>query len=99
MLSVGYGPISVAYADGTYDSTPSQDYSFASITAEYKGAYITYGSWGKDFTGSYTEVGYSKTISDIDYSVALINNDKDLDVKAGLGETAMTFGISYAWDL
>ncbi|MGD8576883.1 MAG: TorF family putative porin [Thiohalophilus sp.] len=99
-LSVGYGPISASYADGTWDGFGAeQDYSFTSVTAEYKGAYLTYGTWGKDFDGDYTEIGYSKTVSDIDYSVALINNSKELDLKAGEGETALTFGIGYAWDL
>lgn len=101
-LSLGYGPISVSYADGTYDNFGAElDYSFTSVTAEYKGAYVTYGSFGSDFDGDYTEVGYSKTVSDIDYSVALISNSEELDVKSadGDGETAMVFSLGYAWDL
>jgi len=101
LLSVGYGPISVSYADGTYDSTPSADYSFTSVTAEWKGAYITYGTFGKDFDGDYTEIGYGMTVSKVDYSVSLINNSKELDVRStdADGETALVFGIGYSWDL
>ncbi|MDZ7660778.1 TorF family putative porin [Thiohalophilus sp.] len=103
--SLGYGPISVAYAVGEWDGfgTPA-DYTFLSVSAEYKGAYITFGSWGDEFEGDYTELGYSKTVSDVDYSVALINNDKNLDLRSSasdgsVGETALTFSIGYAWDL
>lgn len=100
--SLGYGPISVSHAVGEYDGFGSPvDYTFTSVTAEYKGAYITYGTFGDEADGDYTEIGYSKTVSDVDYSVALISNSEELDVKSadGDGETAMTFSIGYAWDL
>jgi len=100
--SVGYGPISVSHAVGEYDGFGAPvDYTFTSVTAEYKGAYVTYGSFGDEADGDYTEIGYSKTVSDVDYSVALISNSEELDVKSadGDGETALTFSIGYAWDL
>lgn len=78
-LSVGYGPVSASYADGTYDNYgDEQDYTFASITGEYKGMYATYGTHGDDFEGSYVELGYNTSIADWDAGVALISADKDL---------------------
>lgn len=77
-LTVGYGPISASYVDGTYDTDPEQDYTFASVTAEYEGMYATYGSHGDDFDGSYVEVGYNTMIADWDAGVSIISSDKDL---------------------
>lgn len=103
--TIGYGPISVSHAVGEWDGfgTPV-DYTFTSVTAEYKGAYITFGSFGDETDGDYTEIGYGMTVSDVDYGIALINNDEDLDGRStasdgSVGETALTFSIGYAWDL
>lgn len=79
LLTVGYGPISASYAVGTYDTKPtSQDYTFASLTAEYKSVYVTFGSWGNDFEGSYVEAGYNTAIGDWDATLSLINTDKKI---------------------
>lgn len=102
--SIGYGPISVQYAVGEWDGfgTPV-DYSFLGVTGEYKGVYLTYGDFGKDVKGTYWELGYGTTVSNIDLGVALIKNDEDLDLRSsgsdGFGETALTFSLGYAWDL
>lgn len=103
LLSVGYGPISVEYAVGEYDTTPvTQDYTFAAITAEYEGLYIKFGTWGDEFEGDYTEVGYGTEIGGFEVGVAIINNDEFLDIKPGGandGETAMTFSLAKSFDL
>ena len=102
-LGGGYGPISVEYSAGTYDPVTgsSSDYSFTAVTAEMGGAYITFGTFGKDADGSYTEVGYGKEIGSFDVGVAIIQNDEDLDGKSGDGdgETAMTFSLGKSFDL
>jgi uncharacterized protein (TIGR02001 family) len=103
-LGLSYGPISVAYADGTYEPVgggPDSDYSFTSVTLEHKGAYITFGDFGKDATGSYTEIGYGMDVGGFDVGVALLKNDEDLDIRSadGDGETAMTLSLSKSFDL
>jgi hypothetical protein len=79
----------------------TSDYSFTSVTLEHKGAYVTFGSFGKDAEGSYTELGYSMEAGGFDVGVAIINNDEDLDVRStdGDGETTMTLSLSKSFDL
>ena len=101
-LGGGYGPISVEYSVGTWDGFgTSADYSFTGITGELGGAYATYGTWGKDFDGSYVEVGYGLEVGGFDVGVAIIKNDKDIDLRSadGDGETAMTFSLGKSFDL
>jgi len=102
-LGGGYGPISVEYSAGTYDPVTgsSSDYSFTAVTAEMGGAYVTFGTFGQDADGSYTEVGYGMEVSGFDVGVAIIQNDEDLDGKStdADGETAMTFSLGKSFDL
>jgi len=101
-LTAGYGPVSIEYAIGEYDSSPaSQDYTFAAITGEYEGFYATYGSWGDDFKGAYTELGYGADVGGFEMGIAIISNDKDLDLvtATGKGETTMVFSLAKSFDL
>ena len=102
-LGLSYGPLSVDYADGTYEPVGGgeSDYSFVSVTLEHKGAYVTFGDFGKDAAGSYTELGYGMEVGGFDVGVAIINNDEDLDNRSGDldGETAMTLSLSKSFDL
>ena len=102
-LGGGFGPISVEYSAGTFDPVTgsSSDYSFTAVTGELGGAYVTFGTFGKDFDGSYTEVGYGLEVGGFDVGVAIINNDKDLDLRSvdADGETAMTFSLGKSFDL
>ena len=101
-LGGGFGPISVEYSVGTWDGFgASADYSFTGITGELGGAYATYGTWGKDFDGSYVEVGYGLEVGGFDVGVAIIKNDEDIDLRSadGDGETAMTFSMGKSFDL
>lgn len=78
-LGLGYGPVSVSYTDGSYDSKPSsQDYSVTTVSLSQKGFTLLYGDYGKDFTGSWYEVGYSATVGDFDAGINYILQDKDL---------------------
>lgn len=101
-LGLSYGPLSIEYSVGEYDGfgTPV-DYTFTGVTLENKGAYITFGSFGDEAEGSYTEVGYGMEVGGFDVGVAIINNDEDLDVRTtdGDGETAMTLSLSKSFDL
>jgi uncharacterized protein (TIGR02001 family) len=107
-LGVGYGIFALDYAQGKHDILDSvtrdkigdEDYSFTSVTiTSPKGAYIKYGTYGKDFDGSYWEVGYGYSFEDqgIDLSLALINSsDLPLGDPNDLegGDSKLTFGIT-----
>jgi uncharacterized protein (TIGR02001 family) len=89
-LSAGWKFITIDYAIGKYDSTPSQDYTFGSITLEYAGFYGKYGEWGDDFAkmtlsdkAGFFEIGYGSTLTvadkDLfDFSFAIIRSDSGL---------------------
>ena len=98
-LTAGYGPVSVEYTIGEYDTDPeTQDYTFAAVTVEHNGFYGTYGTFGDDFDGDYFEVGYGTTISDIDYGVAIIFNDEDLS-STDESDESLVFSIGKSFDL
>jgi len=101
-LGLSYGPVSVEHSIGEWDGfgTPV-DYTFTGVTLEHKGAYVTFGSFGDEATGDYTEIGYGMEAGGFDLGVALINNDSDLDVRSagGDGETAMTLSLTKSFDL
>ena len=100
-LGIAYGIFALDYAAGNYDTSPeSQDYSFTSVTVTSpKGAYIKFGTFGQDFDGSYTEIGYGWSFEDqgIDLSFALINSSDlplgDPNDEEG-GDYKVTFGIT-----
>lgn len=106
-LKLGYGPISVEYATGEYDTAPTTtDYTYAALTGEYEGFYLTYGAWGDDLDtyGSFTEVGYGAEVGGFDMGIAIINNDEDADTTAGGpgggdGETTMVFSLGKSFEL
>jgi uncharacterized protein (TIGR02001 family) len=104
MVSLGYGPISASYAKGTYDNFGAeQDYTFASVTAEYKGFYATYGSHGDDFDGTYVELGYGTSIADWDAGVAVISADDTLQPTLNadgdtVGDVSVVFTIGKSFD-
>lgn len=104
LLSVGYGPISASYAVGSHDTSPKEDYTFASVTAEYKSVYVTFGSWGNDFKGSYVEAGYNTAIGDWDATLSLISSDKDLSTEvdenlAATDDMSVVLSVSKSIDL
>lgn len=104
-LNAGTGPISLEYSIGSYDSTPSQDYTFLALTFTQGGAYATYGTFGGDFDGSYIEAGYGMEIGGFDTSVAIISADDDLSIidEDGDGftdaEVSMVFSLGKSFDL
>jgi len=99
-LSLGYSIITVDYAYGEYDNFdgPTLDYDFLSVTGEYEGFYLKYGTFGQDFDGDYFEGGWGTEISGIDFGVAAIYSDKDL-AGGDSGETSFVFTIGKTFDL
>ncbi|MFY0676803.1 MAG: hypothetical protein JXR18_05910 [Neptuniibacter sp.] len=64
--------------DGGYDDGIDDDYTYVALTGEYEGAYLTYGSFGKDYDGDFVELGYGTTFQGLDMGVAYVNADDDL---------------------
>ena len=79
-IGLGYGPVSVGYADGTWDGYgSSSDYTVTTVSLSQMGWTLLYGDYGKDATGSWYELGYSTTVGDFDTGINYIKSDKDLD--------------------
>lgn len=78
------------------------DYDIATLTLDYKGAYVTFGTYGiseddedkGEPEGDYVEVGYATTINDIDFAVYLVDSDEDID-----DETRLGMSVSYGFGL
>lgn len=101
-LNFGYGPISIEYAMGEYDTSPAtQDYTFTAITAEHNGFFLKFASFGEDFDGSYTELGYVADVGGFDMGVSLLSNDEDLDLVTAKadGETTLVFTLAKSFEL
>ncbi len=79
-LGGAFAGLSLDVAIGRYDnfSGPTQDYTFAALTFEQRGFYGTFGTFSQDFDGDYIELGYGRTIAEIDFGLALILANDDL---------------------
>jgi uncharacterized protein (TIGR02001 family) len=99
-LTAGYGILSVEYSQGRYDNFdgPTLDYGFWAGTLEYEGFYLTYGSFTKDFSGDYVELGYGTEVSGFDVGIAAVLSDSDLS-GTGSSETALMFTIGKTFDI
>ncbi len=111
-LGAGYGPLSVEFSIGQYDSPPEggavgdkQDYWFLGVTAEHEGFYGTVGTFGYDIDGAYGEVGYGFSAAELDFTISGILSDSDL---SGLVEgpddnptsgVTLVFGVSKTFGL
>lgn len=110
-LGAGYGPLSVEFSIGQYDSPPpggdagdKSDYWFLGVTAEHMGFYGTFGTFGSDFEGAYGEAGYGFSAADLDFTISGILNDKDLSGEEdGSGdptsELTLVFGVSKTFEI
>ena len=83
-------------AFGRYDSDPSQDYQFYSITASHNGFYGTVGTFADDFDGSYYEAGYGTdlTVKEtylFDYGISIVYGTSKL--LGGDSDTNLNFQI------
>jgi len=80
-INLGYGPVSLGYADGTHDIVGggTEDYTVTTVSASHSGFTLLYGDNGKDFTGSWYELGYSTDVGEFEAGINMIKSDKDLD--------------------
>ena len=108
-VGVGYSKddfsASLDYSIGEHENfcgAEDNDYDIATLTLDYKGAYVTFGTYGiseddedqGEPEGDYIEVGYATTINDIDFAVYLVDSDEDIDDETRLGAS-----VSYGFGL
>ncbi len=110
-IGVGYAQgdfsASLDYSIGEHENgfacvAEDNDYDIATLTLDYKGAYVTFGTYGiseddedkGEPEGDYVEVGYATTINDIDFAVYLVDSDEDIDDETRLGAS-----VSYGFGL
>lgn len=108
-VGVGYSKgdfsASLDYSIGEHENfcgMEDNDYDIATLTLDYKGAYVTFGTYGiseddvdkGEPEGDYVEVGYATTINEIDFAVYLVDSDEDID-----DETRLGMSVSYGFGL
>ncbi|MCY4610363.1 MAG: TorF family putative porin [Gammaproteobacteria bacterium] len=108
-IGVGYAKddfsVSLDYAIGEHENfcgAADNDYDIAMLTLDYKGAYVTFGTYGVseddedkgEPAGDYVEVGYATTVNDIDFAVYLVDSDEDIN-----DETRLGMSVSYGFGL
>ncbi len=78
--------LDLEYSFGDYngdydgDGETDDDYGFFAATASLDGFYATAGSFSRDASGDYIEVGYGATFRDvIDVGLGFVHSNKDLD--------------------
>jgi uncharacterized protein (TIGR02001 family) len=104
-LTAGYGAFGFEFSSGTHENgAADQDYTFIGLSAEAGDVSFTYGLWGDDFEGAYQELGYSKTVSEIDLGVSIVHGDAEDSPSAGAVNiasdgTALVFSIGKTFDL
>jgi len=110
-LTASYGPVSFEFSAGTHDkivgttvNDQDEDYSFMAFAYEYESISVLYGIWGADLEGAYLEIAFSKTVSEIDLGVSLINGDAEENPSAGSRNfatdgTAIVFTLGKTFDL
>lgn len=96
-LGASWKFLSFDAAFGTYDTDPSQDYQFYSVTASHEGFYGKFGMFAGDFDGNYYEAGYGNSLDVqetylFDYAIAAIYSDSTL--LGGESDTNLVFTIS-----
>ncbi len=107
-LSGGWKWLTLDIAIGEYDSSPSDEYVFASLTGEYQDFYATIGNWDWESDASlpdgyYLELGYTNTLTingtDLfDYNLAYIYSEDEL-LLPGEGNNTLVIGISKSFGL
>jgi len=97
-LGAGFGMLTLDVAVGEHDNFdgPTQNYTFYSLMLEKNGFYGKYGGFAQDFEGEYFEIGYTRSISDVDVGLNLIFSNEDL---VGEADEAIVFTLSKSFDL
>jgi len=106
-LGASFGLVTLDVAIGQYDGdfddqTPGnqQDYIYYALTLEKNGFYGKYAGFSQDASGDYFELGYGTTVAEIDLGLALLINDKDLNIRSETsGDESLIFTIGKSFDI
>lgn len=100
-VGVSWKFLSFDAAFGRYDTDPSQDYQFYSVTASHNGFHGTIGTFAGDFDGTYYEAGYGSdlTVKEtylFDYGITVVYSNATL--LGGDSDTNLNFQIMRAFN-
>lgn len=97
-LGAGLGLLSVDVALGEYDNFdgPTQSYHWYALTLAKNGFHGRVAGFGRDFDGSYLELGYSRTLAELELGLTLILADDDL---AGDSTESLVLSIGKSFDI
>jgi len=76
----GFGIAMVDVAVGKHDTFggPEQKYTYYALTLQKEGFYAKYAGFARDFAGEYIELGYSKSLEQLDVGLYLVLANEDL---------------------
>jgi uncharacterized protein (TIGR02001 family) len=94
--ALGFATLDVAI--GEYDNFdgPTLDYTWYALTLEKNGLHGRVATFSRDFQGSYLEVGYSRTVAELDLGLTLLVMDDDL---AGESTESLVFSVGKSWGI
>lgn len=97
-LSAGAGFATIDVAVGEYENFtgPTQDYVWYALTLEKNGFYGRLGGFSRDFEGEYLELGYSRTLAELDLGLTLIAANDSL---VGEATESLVFTIGKSFEL
>lgn len=94
--ALGFVSLDVAVGEyGNFDG-PTEDYAWYALTLEKSGFRGRLATFGRDFDGSYLELGYSRTLAELDLGLTLIVADDDL---VGNSTESLVFSIGKTFDI
>jgi uncharacterized protein (TIGR02001 family) len=96
-FSAGFGIASIDVALGEYGNfaEPAQKYSWSALTVEKYGFHGRYAVFGREFSGDYFELGYERSLAELDVGLTLILADEELGDES---ELIFTIGKSFDFD-
>lgn len=110
-ITASYKGFGFEFSSGTHDAIAGttvnsldEDYTFTALSYSHGDLAATYGIWGDQLEGTYFQIDYTKTFSEIDFGVSLINGDAEDSPGANARNfasdgTALVFSISKTFDL
>ena len=92
------GSVSLAVALGEYGNfdEPAKDYAWYALTFEKNGIHGRLATFGSDFEGSYLELGYSRSLAELDFGLMLIVADHRL---AAESTESLVFTIGKSFEI
>lgn len=102
-LSVGYGPVSAGYDIGTDNASATElDYGHLYVSFDASdfvpGVSMTYGTFSKDYDGSYFDIGYAADFGGVDLGANVVFSDEDASA-TGEKQTYFILSASKSFDL